>query len=154
MAKFYGNVNNDPKTNLVFDRMYPSWAAMRAAADKDGVAIGRFVLVKYDALMTTENYPPKGPYIEVESRDGEPLNEETSVFVKAVGEEEITSGSILKIGEDYWLVTSAETAEEGYVKVKCVDAKEYTSKLYEENYNKDKEEFGEKFPKSGFDATI
>ena len=49
---FYGNITNTTKTSFSFDRIYPNRRDMEASiGDKngDGVYIGRFVLVDYDA---------------------------------------------------------------------------------------------------------
>jgi hypothetical protein len=45
---FYGNISNDSKTNLTFDRIYANRMTMDQNAENDGVFVGRFVLVEYD----------------------------------------------------------------------------------------------------------
>ena len=44
---FYGNVTNTSKTTFSFDLIYPSRSEMDSQADKDGVFLGRYVLVDY-----------------------------------------------------------------------------------------------------------
>ena len=45
---FYGNISNANKTNLTFDKIYPNRKQMEDNVDKDGIFIGRFVLIEYD----------------------------------------------------------------------------------------------------------
>lgn len=44
---FYGNISNTSKTTFSFDIVYPSRGAMDAAAQDDGVFLGRYVLIEY-----------------------------------------------------------------------------------------------------------
>ena len=46
---FYGNITNTAKTQFQFDLVYPSKFKMTQMCPKDGVYIGRYVLVDYDA---------------------------------------------------------------------------------------------------------
>jgi hypothetical protein len=46
---FYGNITNTSKTQFQFDLIYPSKYKMTQMCPKDGVYIGRYVLVDYDA---------------------------------------------------------------------------------------------------------
>jgi hypothetical protein len=45
---FYGNITNTTKTGFSFDKTYSNRKEMDDNAKKDGVYIGRFVLVDYD----------------------------------------------------------------------------------------------------------
>jgi hypothetical protein len=58
---FYGNISNDNKTNLTFDRIYPNRKTMDENVEKDGVFIGRFVLVEYDDNTYTRRLGYKNP---------------------------------------------------------------------------------------------
>ena len=44
---FYGNISNEGKTNLTFDRIYPNRLTMEKNRHTDGVYIGRYVLIDY-----------------------------------------------------------------------------------------------------------
>ena len=46
---FYGNITNTSRTQFQFDKTYPSRFKMTELCPKDGVYIGRYVLVDYDA---------------------------------------------------------------------------------------------------------
>ena len=61
---FYGNITNTAKTNFVFDKIYPNRTEMEKECSKDGVFIGRYVLVDYnegfiDVLGYTQLYKHK-----------------------------------------------------------------------------------------------
>lgn len=58
---FYGNISNDNKTNLTFDRIYPNRKTMDENVEKDGVFVGRFVLVEYDDNTYTRRLGYKNP---------------------------------------------------------------------------------------------
>lgn len=45
---FYGNITNTSRTQFQFDLVYPSRNAMENGCAKDGVYVGRYVLVDYD----------------------------------------------------------------------------------------------------------
>lgn len=51
---FYGNITSTNKTQFTFDRTYPSRYIMDVNAKKDGVYLGRYVLVEYD--LSTNPY--------------------------------------------------------------------------------------------------
>jgi len=55
---FYGNVSSSNKTAFSFDITYNSRTAMEAAAQTDGVFIGRYVLVEYDKPPISAYYHP------------------------------------------------------------------------------------------------
>ena len=46
---FYGNISNTSKTNFSFDLIYNSRVQMEDAMETDGVFLGRYVLIQYDA---------------------------------------------------------------------------------------------------------
>lgn len=46
---FYGNITNTSRTQFQFDKTYPSRFKMTELCPKDGIYIGRYVLVDYDA---------------------------------------------------------------------------------------------------------
>lgn len=47
---FYGNITNTSKTNFVFDKIYTNRKAMDSNISKDGIFIGRYVLVEYGEI--------------------------------------------------------------------------------------------------------
>ena len=57
MGSFYGNIKNDQRISLIFDRIYPSRTAMEKALTQDrdennaiqgdGVFINRYILIHY-----------------------------------------------------------------------------------------------------------
>lgn len=47
---FYGNITNTSKTNFVFDKIYTNRKAMDENIAKDGIFIGRYVLVEYGQI--------------------------------------------------------------------------------------------------------
>lgn len=59
MASFYGNIKNNSRASFIFDRIYPSRAAMEDALNAvqdnvnigDGIFINRYVLVDYHYLL-------------------------------------------------------------------------------------------------------
>ena len=46
---FYGNITNTSRTQFQFDLIYPSRYKMETQCSKDGVYIGRYVLIEYDS---------------------------------------------------------------------------------------------------------
>jgi len=53
---FYGNIANTSKTTFSFDLIYSSRWQMDKAAETDGVFLGRYVLVQYDAIPIKAYY--------------------------------------------------------------------------------------------------
>lgn len=55
---FYGNISNVNKSTFQFDKIYPNKAAMETFCAKDGVFVGRYVLVDYDSdeVVTNPSY--------------------------------------------------------------------------------------------------
>lgn len=47
---FYGNITNTSKTNFVFDKIYTNRKAMDENISKDGIFIGRYVLIEYGEI--------------------------------------------------------------------------------------------------------
>ena len=66
---FYGNITNVNKTQFSFDRTYPSRRYMEENMYKDGVYLGRFVLVEYSAGSDTSYTTDAYLKIEVEKTD-------------------------------------------------------------------------------------
>ena len=68
---FYGNITNTSKTQFQFDLIYPSKRNMTQMCPKDGVYIGRYVLVDYDADSnnTIKNGYRKGELIDFQYGD-------------------------------------------------------------------------------------
>ena len=53
---FYGNITNTSKTTFQFDKIYPNRLAMDAGLAKDGIMLGRYVLVEYDTDISLDMY--------------------------------------------------------------------------------------------------
>ncbi len=53
---FYGNITNTSKTTFSFDRTYSNRYEMDLNANRDGVFVGRYVLVDYDASLNSQSY--------------------------------------------------------------------------------------------------
>jgi hypothetical protein len=53
---FYGNIQNSNKTAFTFDMVYSSRNLMDEMAQKDGVFLGRYVLVDYDETFVEAYY--------------------------------------------------------------------------------------------------
>lgn len=53
---FYGNIANTSKTTFSFDLIYSSRYQMDRAAETDGVFLGRYVLIQYDAVPIKAYY--------------------------------------------------------------------------------------------------
>ena len=53
---FYGNVTNTSKTTFAFDRTYSNRYEMDLNANRDGVFVGRYVLVDYDVNLKSSSY--------------------------------------------------------------------------------------------------
>ena len=53
---FYGNITNTSKTTFQFDKIYPNRLAMDAGLSKDGIMLGRYVLVEYDTDISLDMY--------------------------------------------------------------------------------------------------
>jgi len=60
MASFYGNMKNNSRASFIFDKIYPTRAAMEAALKAtdeqgtrvgDGIFINRYVLVDYHYML-------------------------------------------------------------------------------------------------------
>lgn len=58
---FYGNITNTSKTNFVFDKIYTNRKAMDNNIDKDGIFIGRYVLVEYGEITEDSFIRAYGP---------------------------------------------------------------------------------------------
>jgi len=43
----YGNIKKVENSVFQFDRIYPNRVAMDTAANTDGVAVGRYILIEY-----------------------------------------------------------------------------------------------------------
>ena len=56
---FYGNITNTSKTTFSFDLIYPSRSEMDSQANKDGVFLGRYVLVDYGEDPIKGYFNPK-----------------------------------------------------------------------------------------------
>ena len=48
---FYGNLTNTARTQFQFDRIYPNRYSMETNINRDGVYLGRYVLVEYDTAI-------------------------------------------------------------------------------------------------------
>jgi len=70
---FYGNVSSSNKTAFSFDITYSSRTLMETNAQTDGVFIGRYVLVEYDAPPISAYYNPNDGMFYNTSYSG-PLN--------------------------------------------------------------------------------
>lgn len=53
---FYGNITNTNKTQFTFDRSYSSRALMDQRIDRDGIYLGRYVLVEYSLDTSKDMY--------------------------------------------------------------------------------------------------
>lgn len=53
---FYGNITNTNKTQFTFDRSYSSRALMDQRIDRDGIYLGRYVLVEYNLDTSKDMY--------------------------------------------------------------------------------------------------
>lgn len=53
---FYGNITNTSKTTFSFDKTYSNRYEMDLNANRDGVFVGRYVLVDYDAGLKSSSY--------------------------------------------------------------------------------------------------
>ena len=49
---FYGNITNVNKSTFQFDKIYPNRYTMDMEAKKDGIFVGRYVLIDYDESST------------------------------------------------------------------------------------------------------
>ena len=58
---FYGNITNTSKTNFVFDKIYTNRKAMDSNISKDGIFIGRYVLVEYGEITEDSFIRAYGP---------------------------------------------------------------------------------------------
>lgn len=58
---FYGNITNTSKTNFVFDKIYTNRKAMDSNINKDGIFIGRYVLVEYGEITEDSFIRAYGP---------------------------------------------------------------------------------------------
>lgn len=58
---FYGNITNTSKTNFVFDKIYTNRKAMDSNISKDGIFIGRYVLVEYGEITEDSFIKAYGP---------------------------------------------------------------------------------------------
>ena len=58
---FYGNITNTSKTNFVFDKIYTNRKAMDDNINKDGIFIGRYVLVEYGEITEDSFIRAYGP---------------------------------------------------------------------------------------------
>ena len=70
---FYGNITNTSRTQFQFDLTYPSRFKMESQCPKDGVYVGRYVLVEYDSNpnnVVKDGYR-KGKLYEF--KEGDPL---------------------------------------------------------------------------------
>ena len=56
MAGFYGNVGSTTKTPFTYDLVYNNRVSMDAACAEDGVFLGRYVLIEYDASTVRGYY--------------------------------------------------------------------------------------------------
>ena len=56
---FYGNIQNSNKTAFTFDLVYSSRNLMDEMVQKDGVFLGRYVLVDYDETFVEAYYSPE-----------------------------------------------------------------------------------------------
>ena len=52
---FYGNLTNTARTQFQFDRIYPNRYSMESNIKNDGIYIGRYVLIEYDADIKESN---------------------------------------------------------------------------------------------------
>lgn len=90
---FYGNITNTSRTQFQFDLTYPSRFKMEAQCSKDGVYVGRYVLVEYDSNpnnVVKDGYR-KGKLYEF--KEGDPL-------YASVNLEDDTKITYFK--DDYW----------------------------------------------------
>ena len=77
---FYGNITSATKTQFAFDRTYPNRHIMDVNAKKDGVYLGRYVLVEYDVAVQ--------PYLEHQVEAGDDY---LRVYCKNYSEENINN---------------------------------------------------------------
>lgn len=52
---FYGNLTNTARTQFQFDKIYPNRYSMERNINTDGIYLGRYVLVEYDADIHEDN---------------------------------------------------------------------------------------------------
>ena len=71
---FYGNITNTARTQFHFDLVYPTKYKMVQQCAKDGVYVGRYVLVDYDSNPNNviKDGWRKGGYLK-DFKDGDPL---------------------------------------------------------------------------------
>ena len=75
---FYGNIKNTARTQFYFDRIYPNRVAMDDNAKKDGIFVGRYVLVEYEQDISADDFQQYYFY------DGKMYTEMAKVTVKMV----------------------------------------------------------------------
>lgn len=90
---FYGNITNTSRTQFQFDLIYPSRYKMETQCSKDGVYIGRYVLIEYDSNPNN--------VIKTGYRKGKLINfKDGSYLYAGSGLEEATR--ITYYLDDYW----------------------------------------------------
>ena len=166
---FYGNVSSSNKTAFSFDITYSSRTLMETNAQTDGVFIGRYVLVEYDAPPISAYYNPNdgmfyntsysGPLNMIQMpKDGQiyldlALDHSANPFyIWRDGGEPSKTIYVYRIGENTYSTTRqdlipdgatyTETATGAYVKVEP-NATPYTA-----SYNMDVTKYGR-----GYDST-
>lgn len=166
---FYGNVSSSNKTAFSFDITYSSRTLMETNAQTDGVFIGRYVLVEYDAPPISAYYNPNdgmfyntsysGPLNMIQTpKDGQiyldlALDHSANPFyIWRDGGEPSKTIYVYRIGENTYSTTRqdlipngatyTETATGAYVKVEP-NATPYTT-----SYNMDVTKYGR-----GYDST-
>jgi hypothetical protein len=53
---FYGNLSNNSRFQLYFDKVYNNRVEMEKNKDDDGVFVGRYVLIEYGANTSKDSY--------------------------------------------------------------------------------------------------
>ena len=134
---FYGNMTSVSKTQFEFDKIYQNRVLMDASAANDGVFIGRFVLVKYDAnpgdsyiTAYTEDYTSF--YTSPNFEEITKINPVNNIIIKAVKEGEQNT-PLYRGNNGVWTEVSSKDSE------------------YVFNYNTDINFYG---PGRGFDSTV
>ena len=53
---FYGNITNTARTQFQFDKIYPNKVEMERAQQRDGIYLGRYILIEYDSEHHRDSY--------------------------------------------------------------------------------------------------
>lgn len=156
---FYGKIEHTDKLNFVIDKIYPNRKTMEEEMDKDGVFIGRYVLIEYEQ---NEINPYVKLYKSPDSMDfyfDPSFNVETRAKYTENKNEE-TNNYYIELNEIVYIVKEDGTKQF----YKCTGKAENSiyatftetynpeiSGTYHVNYNIDIEKYGES---RGYDSTV